>query len=91
MALRKSFGLHARELAQAMGVTRTRVTAIENQVEVSRAVVTRYRAGLRDATRTRRSIYDRSRALQIQRRETAGVSTLPAVSEVRRATGKPCS
>jgi hypothetical protein len=44
-------------LAAAMGMTRTRITAIENQVIVSAPVVLKYRLGLRAAASNRAKLY----------------------------------
>jgi transcriptional regulator with XRE-family HTH domain len=93
---RHAYGLTAAEIARAMGVSPQRAYAIEMYARCSEQLVVRYERALRIAQHARLRRWQRRDELQdmdaaVPQRETAGVSTLPAASEVSRASGEPRS
>jgi hypothetical protein len=98
---RRWYGWPARTVGEVMGVSRSRITAIEALARVRRTTAARYLAALRALSNIppdeeRASFLDERRegarrnGTRVRKRGTAGHLRAPAVSEVRRATGKPC-
>jgi hypothetical protein len=99
---RRWHGWPARVVGQVMGVSRSRITAIEALARVRRTTAARYIAALHalssvapdrepDRVAGERVPGAAANDQSSHQREAAGVSSLPAASEVGRVSGEPRS